>query len=222
MGCRVAASREPRANGRDDNQQIAAARQGSVDALGELLESYRNYLLLIANAEVDGELRPKFGASDLVQETFVRAQQGFAAFAGTTEGELQAWLRQILLNHCRNLRQTYRDTQKRDVGRELALDGLSSIAGAGMRPSSGQLSPSGCAMASEEAALVAQALSALPDDYQQVVRLRNWENLSFQIIGERLGRSADAARKLWCRAILQLGAEWDVANGQPERTSREA
>ena len=122
MGCRVAASREPRANGRDDNQQIAAARQGSVDALGELLESYRNYLLLIANAEVDGELRPKFGASDLVQETFVRAQQGFAAFAGTTEGELQAWLRQILLNHCRNLRQTYRDTQKRDVGRELVAE----------------------------------------------------------------------------------------------------
>jgi len=216
------ATREPRAHRREDGQQIAAARQGSADALGELLESYHNYLLLIANSEVGGELRPKCGASDLVQETFVRAQQGFAAFVGTTEGELQAWLRQILLNHCRNLRQTYRDTQKRDVGRELALEGLSSMVGPGMRPPDGQLSPSGCAMASEEATLVAQALSALPDDYQQVVRLRNWENLSFQLIGERLGRSADAARKLWGRAILQLGAEWDVANGQPERTSREA
>jgi RNA polymerase sigma-70 factor (ECF subfamily) len=201
---------------------MSAARQGSAQALGELLESYRNYLLLIANAEVDGELRPKCGASDLVQETFVRAQQGFVAFAGTTEAELQAWLRQILLNHCRNLRQTYRDTQKRDVGRELALDGLSSIVGLGARPSTGQLSPSGCAIASEEAARVAQALSALPDDYQQVVRLRNWENLSFQVIGERLGRSADAARKLWGRAILQLGAEWDASHDQSERTSREA
>src|SRR5262245_10155176 len=50
----------PSAEGRLD-----AARAGSVDALGQLLEACRAYLLLIAEHELHHSLQAKGGASDL-------------------------------------------------------------------------------------------------------------------------------------------------------------
>lgn len=201
-----------RSRGQDHSaieQQIAAARSGSAPALGALLNEFRNYLLLIANAELDNHLRKKIGASDLLQETYVQAQRGFLGFQGTTEPELRAWLRQIMLNRCRNMRLAY-ETEKRDLNRELPLCGTSSVAGPVDELVTGGRSPSGQAMAAEEAMLVAKAMAGLPKDYEEVIRLRHWEDLSFEEIGIRTGRSAEAARKLWSRAIEYLGIDWDT------------
>ena len=63
---------------------ILAARQGNREALGRALSSVRDYLLLVANEELDPALHAKGNASDLVQETFLRAQRGVEAFRGRT------------------------------------------------------------------------------------------------------------------------------------------
>ncbi len=202
-------ARDPRGDQGAIEQQIAAARAGSAPALGALLDAFRNYLMLIANAELDSELRKKFGASDLVQETCLHAQQGFARFQGTTEAELCAWLRQILLNRCQNLRLAYRETNKRDISRELPLAGTSSIVGPADGLTTYDASPSGQAMADEEALLVARAVAGLPRDYQEVIRLRHWDDLTFDQIATRMGRSPEAVRKLWSRAIACLGVDWE-------------
>src|SRR5438874_1463377 len=97
---------------------LAAARAGSSEALGNVLETCRAYLLLIARQELDTELQAKGGASDLVQETFLEAQRDFRQFAGQTEEELLAWLRRLLLNNVANFRRRYRETAKRDVNAE--------------------------------------------------------------------------------------------------------
>ena len=47
--------------------------------MGDLLEGCRQYLLLVANEELDSELTAKSGASDMVQETFLRAQHNFGS-----------------------------------------------------------------------------------------------------------------------------------------------
>jgi RNA polymerase sigma-70 factor (ECF subfamily) len=65
----------------------------------------------------------------------------------------------------------------------------------------------------EEAAHLEQALARLPDDYQQVLRCRYQEDLTFEQIGERMGRTANAARKLWVRAIQDLQRELKSAQG---------
>src|SRR5947209_3557782 len=75
----------------DAAQWLAAARTGSADALGRLLEACRGYLLLIGQRELDPALRAKGGASDLVQQTFLEAQRDFARFRGATEADLLAW-----------------------------------------------------------------------------------------------------------------------------------
>jgi RNA polymerase sigma-70 factor (ECF subfamily) len=69
-------------------------------------------------------------------------------------------------------------------------------------------------IAEEEAALLQRALQRLPEDYQQVIRLRNWQLLPFDVIGQQLGRSAEAARKLWARAIEHLQREMEAHASQ--------
>jgi DNA-directed RNA polymerase specialized sigma24 family protein len=47
-------------------------------------------------------------------------------------------------------------------------------------------------------------VARLSEEHQQALRLRNQEDLSFEEVGRRLGRSAEAARKLWARALARL------------------
>jgi RNA polymerase sigma-70 factor (ECF subfamily) len=103
-------------------QLIEAARGGSREALGFLLERYRPYLLAIAQSELRPDLRVKVAPSDLVQGVFLSAQTGFADFRGQTEGELQGWLRVILLNNLANIARSYRATDERQIDREIPAD----------------------------------------------------------------------------------------------------
>ena len=72
---------------------IEEARRQAPGALDRLLESYRNYLRLLARTGIDASLRGKADPSDLVQETLMKAHQHFDQFQGQTEAELIAWLR---------------------------------------------------------------------------------------------------------------------------------
>lgn len=183
---------------------LPAARAGSREALGQALEAYRTYLLLIANRQIDPELRAKGGASDLVQETFLEAQRDFARFQGNSAEELQAWLRQLLLHNLANFARRYRETNKRQIGREVALEEETPSGEQGPGVPADTPSPSGQAIAHEQAAALEQALQQLPEDYREVILLRYQEGRSFPDIAQRLHRSENAVRKLWFRAIEQL------------------
>ena len=196
--------------GGDAARWLAAARAGSREALGQVLETFRGYLLLIADREMDPELRAKGGASDLVQETFLEAQRDFGRFHGNSADELRAWLRRLLLNNVANFTRQYRERAKRQVGREIPLEagGSSHERGAGLEADT--LSPSGEALAHEQAEALAQAVQRLPPDYRQVLALRHEEQLSFEEIGQRMQRTANAARMLWLRAVERLQKEMGV------------
>jgi RNA polymerase sigma-70 factor (ECF subfamily) len=185
---------------------LAAARAGDREALGNLLEACRRHLLLVANRQLDGDLRAKGGASDLVQETFLEAQRDFARFHGTSEDELLAWLRRILLNNAGNFTRNFLRTDKRAVAREIALP-TSDSAEVGLPTP--LPSPSRVAMAREQAAAIHHALARLPDDYRRVLALRYLEGCSFDEVGRHMGRSPAAVRKLWARAMECLRVEWE-------------
>src|SRR5262245_12105550 len=191
----------------DAGRWLEAARAGSPEALGQALEACRAYLLLIAQQEIAPELRAKGGASDLVQETFLEAQRDFAGFQGTTKKELLAWLRRLLLNNLANFVRHHRQTAKRRLGREVALQADDSSGGLAGGLSAGLVSPSGRAMAEEQTRAVQQAVERLPDDYRRVILLRYREERSFEEIGRILGRSTNAARRLWLRALERLEQE---------------
>ncbi len=188
----------------DVAEWLPAARAGSREAMGQALEAYRAYLLLIANRQLDPALRAKGGASDLVQETFMEAMRDFPRFQGNSSDELQAWLRQMLLHNVANFARGYRGTHKREVGREVALERETPSGGHGPGVAADTPSPSGQAMAQEETESLERDLAQLPDDYKEVIRLRHQDGLSFAEIAQRLQRTENAVRKLWFRAIERL------------------
>jgi RNA polymerase sigma-70 factor (ECF subfamily) len=193
-------------------ENLVAARAGSNEALGQALNACRCYLLMIAGDKLGADLQAKGGASDLVQETFIEAQRDFTRFQGTSESELLAWLRQILLHRLANFRRRFRQTRKRGLGREVALEAGNSSEERGGGLADDKISPSGEAMAGEQAQALERALERLPPDYQRVITLRYREDRSFEEIGQLLQRSPEAARKLWWRAVERLQQELEAAS----------
>jgi RNA polymerase sigma-70 factor (ECF subfamily) len=184
---------------------LSAARAGSADALGRLLDAFRPYLLLIANHErgiVDTRL--PHAPSDFVASAFLRAIDDFDQFRGQSAEELAGWLRTILLRHIIDLGRRYR-AEKRCVGREFSLDADS------QHHLEEQLlaadpAPERSLLRDEDAERIRTALEHLPGSYAQVIVLRDRDSLPFEEVGRRLGRSTESARKLHYRALKQLRA----------------
>jgi RNA polymerase sigma-70 factor (ECF subfamily) len=185
---------------------LRQARVGDPEALGRLLGLYRHYLALLARREIGRRLQGKVDPSDAVQEAFLGAHRDFAQFRGSTEREFIAWLRSILASVLANLVRRYRGTKRRDVRleRRLAL---------GLEESSQALdrglvdvrdSPSQRAAEREQTVLLADALGRLPEDQRELLILRHLEGLSFPEVARRLGRSVDALKKQWPRALAAL------------------
>jgi RNA polymerase sigma-70 factor (ECF subfamily) len=183
---------------------LADARAGSQEALGQVLGACRAYLLLVAEREMGDALRGKAGASDLVQETLLEAVRDFDQFHGTTEEELLAWLRRLLLNNLTDLTRHYRESASRQLGREVPLQGEGSSAGPADHLADDLLSPSGTALAGERARAVQGALQRLPESYRQALLWRYQDGRSFEDIGQSLGLSPNGARKLLVRALRQV------------------
>lgn len=185
-------------------QWLKEAREGNEESLGLLLAAVHRYLLVIANQTISDAIRTKVSPSDIVQETALEAFRDFSSFDGCMFDELLAWLRQVLLNNVRNAGRHFQGTQKRQVSRETPLDEArregTPIAGPWPTASKNM-------MRLEQEQKVEQALHKLPPDMRMAIELRNREHLPFAEIGKQLGRSPDAARKLWARAIERLQKE---------------
>src|SRR5947209_7732516 len=195
-------------------QMIAQVRRGLDEArrrqrLGELLELYRNYLKLLARAQVDLHLRSRADASDLVQETFLDACGDFHQFRGSTEAELMAWLKKILIYNVAKFIQRQVVAKKRDARRDVSLDRhLAAINQSSAHFEAALASPASTpsvqASRRERAAIVADYLAQLPPAYREVILLRNLEGLAFADVARRMQRSSGAVRILWVRALDQL------------------
>ena len=184
---------------------VEQARGGNADALGQVMEYFRPYLLSVAHAQLMTDVRGKAAVSDVVQETFLRAHRGFDRFQGASSEELRGWLRTILLNHIVTIQRHYA-SGKRNIDREVSLTCNCPSAQSASLHTRGR-SPSSICVRTEEADAVTQALYRLPDHYRLVLQLRNWHDKSWSEIGAELGRTPEASRKLWARALRRLRDE---------------
>jgi RNA polymerase sigma-70 factor (ECF subfamily) len=179
---------------------LHSARGGDRAALGSLLDSFRSYLVLFADRKLGADLKPKCSRSDLVQRTFLDAQEGFARFDGADSDALRAWLERILINNLGDVARQFREADKRQIRRELPL----ADQGADIDRLIDLSTPSKKVSAREESERLRQALARLPADYREVIVLRNLQRLPFDAIAATMGRSTSAVKKLWSRAILKL------------------
>ena len=167
-------------------------------------------LRLLARLEINQRFAAKFDPSDVVQQTLMEAWQGWEKMQAQDEPQRFAWLRQILAHQLANFVRHHQGTQKRDISREFSVEQSleRSLSNSAQRLDALLIahdpSPSQAAVAAEQREQLAKVLEELPEDYRQVILLRNIEELSHQEVAKRMGRSEPAIRMLWVRALAAL------------------
>ena len=187
------------------NALLEKARQGDREALGRLLEAQRAALHRLAERQLDGQIAARVDASDIIQQTFLEAHRSFSQFAGQDARELTAWLQGILDHKVAGAIRDHALLQKRSVYRDRSMDD-SHGGGASLKNEldAGVSTPSQRAIRGEEEELLMKALSVLPDDQREAVRLRHLEGWALADIARHLGRSPAATAGLIKRGMQAL------------------
>jgi RNA polymerase sigma-70 factor (ECF subfamily) len=172
---------------------------------GRSLEHYRDYLSLLARAQLSPRLQSKLAPSDVVQQALLKAHEKREQFRGQSEAEWAAWLRQILVN---TLAEAVRGfgRQQRDVALERSLEGAVADSSARLERWLGadQSSPSQRAVRQEELLQLAQAVAQLPDDQRTALEMRHVQGCSLAAISQHMGRSEASVAGLIRRGLKQL------------------
>jgi RNA polymerase sigma-70 factor (ECF subfamily) len=167
--------------------------------LKTLVEEMRPYLKGVAAAILDETVTVKVDPSDVVQQALLASFAGFDQFRGASVGDLRAWLIAIVRNAaCQSAR--YWTQDRRDVGLEQPFAfGIGSL---GLEANGSD--PGEKAIRRERAGHLLAALDTLSPEEQQIVRLRNFADLKFGEIAQRLGCSETTARERWVAALERL------------------
>jgi RNA polymerase sigma-70 factor, ECF subfamily len=173
------------------------------DEGAKALESYRNYLLMLARLQMDASIQGIIDPSDVVQQTLLRAHQRRDQFRGQSDGERAAWLRKILANTMIDaLRKHGAEADRRDRSLEQALEQSSCRLEALL--AAGTSSPSAKYEHHEQLTRLAGALARLPEDQRRAVELRHLEELSIAEICRLMDRTTASVGGLIQRGLRGL------------------
>jgi RNA polymerase sigma-70 factor (ECF subfamily) len=183
-----------------DEELVRRVRAGDEVAGRLLFERHLPALLAKARARLPAALRGKVGASDVVQDAWLGAFLDIAKFEDRGDGSFAAWLRTILDRRVVDAVRHHAGSKKRQAKREVRLV----TEAARLEPDRRQVTPSVEVRGAEEAARLRAVVDSLPDDYAAVIRLVHREGLTLVEAGACLGRTPDATRMLYNRAMDRL------------------
>jgi len=193
---------------------VDKARDGDRDAQSQIVEQVQSYLSIMADKNMAPVIRPHVNPSDIVQQTLIQMVNGFQDFRGSSTQEFYGWLNQIIKNESNK---AVRDLtrQKRDVRKQMSMNQQTeSRSHLNLEVVDFQATPGTEAIAKERIELFKSVLEDLPKDLATVIQFRTFERLSFNEIGEKMNRSADAVSKLWYRAIVKFQKEIEQIDDQ--------
>lgn len=180
----------------DDAALLARLKAGQDAAFEELVRTYGPRLLVIARRYFPQEA----DANDALQDAFLSAFKGLPRFEGASR--LGTWLHRITVNAClMKLRSRRRrpETSIDELLPEFLPDGHRRNPGGPWKP----IEQSGIER-TEVRSLVRSMIDQLPDQYRDVLLLRDVENLDTEEAAEVLGISPNAVKTRLHRARQAL------------------
>ena len=184
-----------------DRQETARllrrARDGEREALDALYQCVGAKLLAFIRLRLGRSLRSQLESRDVLQATLLKSFEHLQQFEQSDGASLMAWLTRIAENEIRD-RADFHTRQRRDVRAEVPLDTGHAGVAAAARSALTQV------ILDERAERLEAALETLEPHHREVIILRSFEELSFPEIGARLGKSEDACRMLFARAMAAL------------------
>jgi len=179
---------------------IRRFRSGDQAAFRTLLERFDGVLERRIRRSLPKSLRRRVTTQDVLQETCLAAYRGRAHFKTDAIEDFRRWLLAIADNKIRDLVRHHLQAQRRSRGREVTKSRRSGLNGV----HAGTTMPDDAIARSERRARLRSAIENLPEDYQEVLRLTRKEHLSLREAAQRMGRSREATKKLYTRAIAKL------------------
>jgi RNA polymerase sigma-70 factor (ECF subfamily) len=165
------------------------------------VQRWRDYLSVLARAQVEPRLRDRIDLSGVVQQTLLEAHRDRPRIQADHPAQEAAWLRRILAH---NLADALRRLAagKRDLARERSLEAALDQSSARLAAwlAADQPSPSQRAQQHEQGLRLAAALEALPE----ALVLQHWHGWTLAQIAAHLGRSRAAVAGLLKRGLQQL------------------
>ena len=178
---------------------IQQARNGDAAALGEIVSQMRSYLLLVANGSLSQQLQSKLSASDIVQQSMLDAHKSIDKFNGSSEAEIRAWFKKIVLSNLIDSTRHYKSTASRSTDREVTLDRpLEQLPQPESNTASWHVSMS------ENNERLLREINRLPERQRQVIDARHRLGHSYREIASEMKATEVAVRQLWTRGIQRL------------------
>ena len=185
---------------------VAQAQEGDESALNHLYKIYAERVRWMVRFRMSKELRSQLESMDIVQDTLVQALRGLDGFTYKNEGDFIRWLSKIAENELRgSFRKLHAD--KRDIRKVVRFnDDRSGTEDrhAGMPTPVDATTPSVIMSKREELARLEKAIDELKPEYREVIVMTKIDGLSYNEMGQRLGKSDEAVRKLVSRAMAEL------------------
>ncbi len=186
--------------GDDGNNLMERFVRGDEEAFRLLVGECAPVLRARARRRMPKKVLRRVSLADIVQEAQIVAFQRCAQFRPGGPASFRNWMLGIVDRKAMEAIERHMEVQKRAVAREVTR---------GQRPDTAhhvgrQPSPSEHAIAAETAERVQRALATLPPHYQRVLRLAREDGLSLGEVAERTGRSREAVKKVYGRALCKF------------------
>ncbi|MCP3917823.1 MAG: sigma-70 family RNA polymerase sigma factor [bacterium] len=198
------------ARAEDSLELVRRAQGGEFKALNELFTRYYERVRRVVRMRLGKRLRTHMDSGDILQDTFIKAVNGFDGFQMRDEASLIHWLSKIAENQIKDAAD-HHFALKRDREREVALQGLRAAQASGeltYDPSADCTLPLDALVKDEDSEILEVCMDALRQDYREVLLMREYEGASWADIGNWMGTpTPNAARMLHARAVTELARQ---------------
>ncbi|MEZ6101161.1 MAG: sigma-70 family RNA polymerase sigma factor [Pirellulaceae bacterium] len=180
-------------------------RNGERELFELLFARRREQLRRAIELRLTPELRARFDASDVVQETHLEAFRRLDDYWFRKPMPFSIWIRKTAQQRLQKLKQQHVQAKLRSVRREQLLPRESSVMIASCLASSGTSVTQRLA-AQEFAGLVQEAVGELEELDREILLMRIVEDLAHADIARIVEMNTDAVRQRYGRALIKLRA----------------